>query len=44
MIRYRTRGTPEVAIIGKKGNIRFQHFGGFNPAVAEKLIDALLEE
>jgi hypothetical protein len=36
MIQYRTRGTPAMAIIGKEGNIRFQHFGGFNPAVAEK--------
>ncbi|MFQ5962749.1 MAG: TlpA family protein disulfide reductase [Candidatus Scalinduaceae bacterium] len=44
MIRYRTRGTPEMAVIDKGGNIRFQHFGGFNPAVAEKLIDALLAE
>ena len=44
MIRYRTHGTPEMAIIDKGGHIRFQHFGAFNPAVAEKLIDALLAE
>ncbi len=44
MIRYRTRGTPEMAIIDKRGNIRFQHFGGFNPADAEKLINELLAE
>jgi hypothetical protein len=44
MIRYNTRGTPEMAIIDKQGNIRFQHFGGFNPAPVEKLIDALLLE
>ncbi|MCR4289971.1 MAG: TlpA family protein disulfide reductase [Candidatus Scalindua sp.] len=44
MIRYHTRGTPEMAIIDKKGNIRFQHFGRFNPGVAEKFIDTLLKE
>lgn len=36
MIRYHTRGTPEIVIIDKLGRIRFQQFGGFNPAVAEK--------
>jgi len=44
MIRYNTRGTPEMAIIDKKGRIRFQHFGSFNPDVVEKLIDTLLKE
>lgn len=44
MTRYHTRGTPEMAIIDKKGKIRFQHFGSFNPGVAEKLIDTLLNE
>lgn len=44
MIRYNTRGTPEMAIIDKNGNIRFQHFGSFNPDVVEKLIDTLLKE
>jgi len=44
MIRYNTHGTPEMAIIDKQGNIRFQHFGGFNPAPVEKLIDELLNE
>ncbi len=44
MIRYRTQGTPEMVIIDKMGRIRFQHFGGFNPADVEKLIDTLLEE
>ncbi len=42
MLRYRTRGTPEMAIIDKKGRIRFQHFGSFNPDVVEKLINTLL--
>ena len=44
MIRYHTRGTPEMAIIDKNGRIRFQHFGSFNTAVVEKLIDTLLTE
>ena len=44
MIRYQTRGTPEMAIIDKKGKIRFQHFGSFNSGIAEKLIDTLLNE
>ena len=44
MIRYNTRGTPEMAIIDKKGRIRFQHFGSFNPDVVEKLINTLLNE
>ncbi len=44
MILYHTHGTPEMAIIDKKGRIRFQHFGSFNPDVVEKLIDTLLNE
>ncbi len=44
MIRYHTRGTPEMVIIDKKGEIRFQHFGTFNTGVAEKLINILLNE
>ncbi|MBZ0107574.1 MAG: TlpA family protein disulfide reductase [Candidatus Scalindua rubra] len=44
MIRYHTRGTPEMAIIDKKGRIRFQHFGRFNTGVAEELINTLLKE
>ncbi len=44
MIRYHTHGTPEIVIIDKKGEIRFQHFGSFNPSVAEKLINTLLNE
>jgi len=44
MIRYHTRGTPEIVIIDKSGNIRFQHFGAFSSDVAETLIDTLLNE
>ncbi len=44
MIRYHTRGTPEMAIIDKSGKIRFQHFGSFDSSIAEKLINTLLNE
>ncbi len=44
MKRYKTRGTPEVAIIDKNGYIRFQIFGGFDPAIAENLIRRLINE
>ena len=44
MKKYRTRGTPEMAIIDKRGHIRFQKFGGFEPAKVERLIKSLLEE
>ncbi|PUB80353.1 MAG: hypothetical protein DBO99_01125 [gamma proteobacterium symbiont of Ctena orbiculata] len=44
MRRYRTRGTPEMAIIDRKGIVRFQRFGGFDPEIGERLIDRLLEE
>lgn len=44
MRAFRTRGTPEMAIIDRGGMLRFQRFGGFDPALGEKLIDRLLEE
>ena len=44
MQRYQTRGTPEMAIIDKQGNIRFQNFGYFEPAQGERLIRKLLAE
>jgi hypothetical protein len=44
MKTYRTRGTPEVAIIDKQGIIRFQNFGSFQPKVAENLINNLLKK
>ena len=40
--RYRTKGTPEIVIIDRNGMIRFQQFGFFEPAAAEKYIDFLL--
>ncbi|RDH82225.1 MAG: alkyl hydroperoxide reductase [endosymbiont of Escarpia spicata] len=42
MKRYRTRGTPEMAIIDKDGHIRFQRFGSFDPASGAQLINKLL--
>jgi len=44
MRRYRTRGTPEMAIIDSKGIIRFQQFGYFPPEEVEPLITALTEK
>lgn len=44
MERYRTMGTPEMAIIDKRGNIRFQRFGYFKPEFGEELIRQLLDE
>ena len=44
MRRYKTMGTPEMAIIDKNGNLRFQRFGYFEPAFGENLIRTLLEE
>ena len=41
---YRTSGTPEIAIIDKKGIIRFQEFGGFDNRPVERLIERLIEE
>ena len=42
MKAYRTRGTPEMAILDQQGRIRFQHFGSFNPKRAEALLEQLL--
>jgi len=44
MRTYRTRGTPEMAFIDKKGMVRFQHFGGFEAKPAERLIRKMLTE
>ena len=44
MRRYRTRGTPEMAIIDAAGMIRFQKFGFFEPAHGKALIRQLLAE
>ena len=40
--RYQTRGTPEIVIIDRKGMVRFQRFGWFDPGAAEKYIDTLI--
>ncbi len=44
MKRYRTKGTPEMAIIDKRGYIRFEKFGGFDPSPVERLIIQLVGE
>ena len=44
MRKYGTGGTPCITIIDKKGIIRFQRLGGFDPGPVEKLIDQLLRE
>ncbi len=44
MISYNTGGTPEVALIGKHGRIRFQKFGYFEPDGIERFIRILLDE
>lgn len=44
MKRYQTRGTPAMAIVDKKGIIRFKYFGGFKIEPVEDLLDSLLDE
>ena len=44
MRRFRTGGTPHVAIVDKSGNLRFSHFGQFDSAQAEALIEELVAE
>ncbi len=44
MRAYKTRGTPEVAMIDKQGQVRFQQFGGFDVEKAEHLLRVLLAE
>ena len=44
MRRYRTSGTPEVVLVGKQGQIRFQRFGYFDPDGAANLVRKLLAE
>lgn len=44
MDRYQTGGTPHVAIIDKEGELRFSHFGRFDPEPVERFITRILEE
>ena len=44
MRSYKTKGTPEITIIDKKGIIRFQKFGRFDVKEAQTLIRKLLAE
>ena len=42
MMRYQTRGTPEMAIIDRQGIIRFQQFGYFDVPPVEALLRELM--
>jgi len=44
MGRYRTGGTPCMAILDKKGVVRFKYFGGFRKEPVEALILELLKD
>jgi thiol-disulfide isomerase/thioredoxin len=44
MRRFRTRGTPHVVILDKRGRVRFSRFGSFDIDEAETLIEVLLGE
>lgn len=44
MLRFDTGGTPHIAIVDKAGQLRFSHFGRFEPAAVEFFIDRLLKE
>ena len=44
MTKYRTRGTPCIAIIDKRGIVRFKYFGGFKTEPVENFIRELLKE
>ncbi len=42
MRRFATGGTPHVAIVDQSGQLRFSHFGSFDPASIEAFINELL--
>ncbi len=44
MDRFETGGTPHVAIVDKKGQLRFTHFGHFDPEPVEAFIERILSE
>ena len=44
MTKYRTRGTPCIAIIDKEGIVRFKYFGRFKTGPVENFIRELLKE
>jgi thiol-disulfide isomerase/thioredoxin len=44
MLRYANEGTPQVAIVDKQGQLRFSHFGKFEPLAVEDFIGRLLKE
>ncbi|MEM7248120.1 MAG: redoxin domain-containing protein [Acidobacteriota bacterium] len=44
MRTWRTRGTPEMAFIDRRGFVRFQQFGSFDSQRARAFLDELLKE
>lgn len=44
MKRYKTMGTPEMAVIDKQGIIRFQKFGFFEPEPIDRLIQEMMKD
>lgn len=44
MRRYRTGGTPAIAILDKKGRVRFKYFGAFRKEPVETFIWELINE
>jgi len=44
MDRYETGGTPHVAIVDKQGELRFSHFGRFDPLPVERFLTRLFDE
>jgi thiol-disulfide isomerase/thioredoxin len=41
---FRNTGTPQVAVIDKEGLLIFNHFGSFEPATVEFMIERMLKE
>jgi len=44
MESYRAEGTPQLAIVDKVGNLRFSHFGVFDPGPVEFFINRLADD
>jgi len=44
MRRFEAGGTPHLAIVDKNGDLRFSHFGRFDPGPVEAFIERLLRE
>jgi hypothetical protein len=44
MQRYEAQGTPQIVIIDREGQVRYSHFGWFEPHPVEAFIERLFEE